>query len=46
MADTMVQDRTVTGVLQFTVPTGEKIITQVSAKPAAGVTIQKPASTK
>ena len=30
MTDTMVQDRTVTGVLQFTVPTGEKIITQVS----------------
>ena len=31
MSDSMVQDRTVTGVLQFTVPTGEKIITQVSA---------------
>ena len=31
MADTMVQDRTVTGVLQFTVPTGEKLVTQVSA---------------
>ena len=30
MADTMVRHRTVTGVLQFTVPTGEKIITQVS----------------
>ena len=31
MADTMVQDRTVTGILQFTVPTGEKLVTQVSA---------------
>lgn len=30
MTDTMVQDRTVTGVLQFTIPTGETPVTQVS----------------
>lgn len=30
MADTQVQDRTVKGLLQFTVPTGEKLVTQVS----------------
>jgi len=30
MTDTMVQDRTVKGILQFTVPTGETPVTQVS----------------
>ena len=31
MTDTMVQDRTVKGLLQFTIPTGETPVTQVSA---------------
>ena len=30
MTDTQLQDRTVKGLLQFTVPTGEKLVTQVS----------------
>jgi hypothetical protein len=30
MTDTMVQDRTVKGILQFTIPTGETPVTQVS----------------
>ena len=30
MADTQLQDRTVKGLLQFTIPTGEKLVTQVS----------------
>jgi len=30
MTDTQLQDRTVKGLLQFTIPTGEKLVTQVS----------------
>lgn len=30
MAETQLQDRTVKGLLQFTIPTGEKLVTQVS----------------
>ncbi len=30
MTDTIVQDRTVKGLLQFTIPTGETPVTQVS----------------
>ena len=30
MTDTQLQDRTVRGLLQFTIPTGEKLVTQVS----------------